>query len=354
MASPRTNIFLSDEVGQTVINDFDDATCLNCITTCSRLGYKTANCSIDGAKRHVYFTHDEKGQLYICDDKERTSKNFSTLVELIKHCRPSLIARYRNIAADIQRTAFREIDAFQHNIVHINAEAINEFYSYITQDTLVTQYWKLHDLISENITRHKEDSVELIAKLARHNLRIKTELSVMSKLSNPDGKPSFNVGKPRDAIMSNVYMNFPMFNKRKIYVKVAESWDKFNIDFDALQVASFYIIENATKYTQKGSTLTIDFKMASHLFSIIFRMNSLFISQSEIERIFDEGYRGEEAQKTKMGGKGIGLYRAKQLVNYFNGELILKAGTDRERGNDGFYYADNTFIIELPVSMPVT
>lgn len=353
MVSPRTNIYLSDETGHAVINDFAEQSCLYCISSCSEKGMRSTLCGIDGKKRHVFFVQDERGQLYICDDKEKTSKNFLTYVDLIKHCRPALIDRYRNLAADIQRVAFKELDAFQHNIVHINAEAINEFYSYITQDTLVTQYWKLHDLISDNITRHKEESVELIAKLARHNLRIKTELSVMAKLSNPDGKPSFNLGKPRDAIMSNVYMHYPMFNKRSVRVKVSENWDKFNIDYDTLQVASFYIIENTTKYTEKGSTLNIDFKMTPHQFSIEFSMSSLFVMPSEIERIFDEGFRGEEAQKTKRGGKGIGLYRAQRLVSFMNGKLLIEAGTMAHLGKDGYYYADNKFIIELPVSLPI-
>ena len=353
MVSPRTSIFLSDETGRTVINDFEEPSCLNCITTCSIRGMRSAVCALDGKKRHVFFVQDEKGQLYICDDKEKTSKNFLTYVDLIKHCRPALVERYRNLATDIQRAAFKEIDAFQHNIVHINAEAINEFYSYITQDTLVTQYWKLHELISDNITRQKEESVELIAKLARHNLRIKTELSVMSKLSNPDGKPSFNLGKPRDAIMSNVYMHYPMFNKRRVRVNVAENWDKFNIDYDTLQVASFYIIENTTKYTEKGSTLNIDFKMTPHQCAIEFSMSSLFVKASEVERIFDEGFRGEEAQKTKKGGKGIGLYRAQRLVNFMNGKLLIEAGETSHQGKDGFYYADNKFVIELPVSLPI-
>ena len=344
---------LFDSKGHTVIDDFEDKTCVGCILECHQAGARTTDCRLDGLQHRVYFTNDDKGRLYVCDNKERTTKNFLTLVELIKHCRPYLLDRYNTLALDIQRAAFKELDAFEHNIVHINAEAINEFYSYITQDTLVTNYWKLQELIEENINKSKSEAVELIAKLARHNLRIKTELSVMAKLSNPDGKPSFNTGKPRDAIMSNIYMHYPMFNKRKVYVKVEDNWDRFNIDYDALQVASFYIIENATKYTEKDSTFSVDFIMTAHQFSIIFSMCSLFVDPNEVDMIFEEGYRGEEARKTRKGGKGIGLYRAKRIVGFFNGQLRLEPGKEAHKGKDGLNYADNKFIIELPVSMPV-
>lgn len=96
MVSPRTNIFLSDETGRTVVNDFAEPTCLNCINSCSIKGMRTTLCSTDGKKRHVFFAQDEKGQLYVCDDKEKISKNFLTYIDLLKHFRPALIERYRN------------------------------------------------------------------------------------------------------------------------------------------------------------------------------------------------------------------------------------------------------------------
>lgn len=353
MAIPRTKLYITDVTGNPIINDFDVGVCLNCILDCHKQGKRSTDCQIDGFKKHVKFISDEQGKIYICDDKEKTSRNFQTLVDLIKHCRPSLIKRHNEIASDIKRIAFKELDALEHNIVHINADAINEFYSFITQDTLVTNYWKLQELIAENINSNRNDAIELISKLARYNLRIKTELSVVAKLNNPDGKPSFNIGKPRDAIMSSVYMLYPMFKNRNVRVEVGESWDKFEIDYDALQVASFYIIENATKYIEKDSTFNIRFVRTQHQFRVEFLMMSLFIEENEVDHIFEEGYRGVHAQKTKKDGKGIGLYRAKRLVHFIEGELHLEAGKESKNGRDSMLYAENKFVIELPVRMPI-
>lgn len=353
MGSPKTKVFLTDADGNTVINDFLDSNCLRCIFESQKEGKRYSICPIDSIKRHVFFSSDKIGKIYVCDEKEKTSKNFQTLVGLINHSRASLIRRHTELATEIQRAAFRELDALEHNIVHINADAINEFYSFITQDTLVTNYWKLQDLISENIDSHKEDAIELIAKLARYNLSIKTELSVVSKLNNPDGKPSFNIGKPRDAIMSSVYMLYPMFKRKKVYVNVGECWDRFEIDYDALQVASFYIIENATKYTEKNSQVSIVFTRSQHQFTIDFNMRSLYVEPTEVPLIFDEGFRGNQAVRTKKGGKGIGLYRAKRLAHFIEGDLYFEAGTEAITGKDGLDYADNKFSLVIPVRMPI-
>lgn len=353
MVSPRTKIFLADSRDDTIINDFEDGACLSCISDCCQQGRHSINCQIDGVKRHVFLQTDEQGKLYVCDDKERTTTNFKTLVDLIKHCRPSIIKKYSELASDIKRAAFKELDALEHNIVHINADAINEFYSFITQDTLVTNYWKLQELIAENISKYPDDAIELISKLTRYNLNIKTELSVAAKLNNPDGKPSYNIGNPRDAIMSSVYMLYPMFKKKKIFVKVAECWDKFEIDYDALQVASFYIVENATKYVERESLFSIQFLRSQHSFRVEFVMRSLHIDEAEQEHIFQERYRGSQAQKATKEGKGIGLYRAKRLAHFMDGELSLEAGEEAIKGKDGLMYSDNKFVIELPYRMPI-
>ena len=184
-------------------------------------------------------------------------------------------------------------------------------------------------------------------------MNIKTELSVVSKLNNPDGKPSFNIGNPRDAIMSSVYMLYPVFKMKKVYVKIAENWEKFDIDYDALQVASFYIIENATKYIERDSIFNIGFTRTQHSFLVEFAMSSLYIEESEEHHIFDEGYRGLQAVNASKKGKGIGLYRAKRLAHYFGGELLLEAGRKPRQGKDGLTYSDNKFIIELPVRMAI-
>lgn len=350
MVSHKIKLYLSDSEGDVIINDFSDTRCQNCILN-NNVNSKSTTCPLEEKKRHVIFITDDKGKIYVCDGKEKTVRNFLTKVELIKHCRPFLIERFKELKADLQRRLLKELDTLEHNIAHINADAINEFYSFITQDQLVTNYRELQGLIEKNMKTYPQDTIKLIARLARYNLNIKTELSVAAKLNNPDSKPSFNIGKPRDAIMSSVYMLYPIFKTRRVYVDVTESWDKFDIDYDALQVASFYIIENASKYTEKGSNLTISFSRSQAKFHIEFLMRSLFVEEWEVDQIFDEGYRGVNAQKKK--GKGIGLYRAKRLVQFLGGKLFLEADNNTSQGKDGFLYANNKFVIELPVRVSV-
>lgn len=353
MAVPRTNIRLTNATGANVIDDFVDGTCLNCILNSYVQGYRSAVCPIDNVRRNVFYTSDSSGQLYVCDDKERTSKNFKVLVELILHSRSSILHRYDEIGATIRREAFKEMDDFKHNIVHLNTDAINEFYYFIEQDYLVKNYRKMHDKISKTISEKPRQAADLIAHLAKYNLNIKTEISAVSKLNNPGSRPNYGSNNPRDAIMTSVYTLYPMFRKRSVTINVGEFRDKFEIDYEALQVASFYLIENAAKYSEKGGIVNITFERTQHEVQIIFSMKSLFLEEGEAEHIFEEGFQGSQAVETQRSGKGIGLYRAKRLINFIEGDLKVEPGCDDNVGKDGFLYATNRFIIALPVRMNV-
>lgn len=310
-------------------------------------------CPKDKKKRRVLMCNDSQGSLLICDDKEKTAKNFHSLVELLKHGRSIAIEKYKDILGDARLEATKELDTFKHNIVHINADAINEFYSFIPQESLFSNYRQLQEIIADTVKRHPKETVDLIARLAQYNFNLKTELSVVSKLNNSSSMPSYANGNPRDAIMSSVYMLYPLFKKHSVHINVGNYWDKFDIDYDALQVASFYIIENSVKYSMKNSSVNIDFNRHPRSLQIVFDMTSFYISEVEEKMIFNEGFQGKQAVSSKRGGKGIGLYRAKRLVNFFEGELYLEAGDNGFKESDGYIYAQNKFVIELPIKMSI-
>ena len=353
MAGLKTKIYVADSSGKTIVDDFANDTCKNCIADCRRYKKSFVECYLQAEKRRVCFTSDELGQLWVCDGKEKTTKNFRTMAELVSHSRPALIAKFNEIETQAKRKVIKELEAFKHNIVHINSDAINEFYSFIPQDTLIQNYRKLQSIVRTTIKEDPEEAVELIARLAKYILNTKTELSVFSKLNTPDTKPSFNSGNPRDAIMSSVYMLYPIFKSNGVYINVGEYREKFDIDYEALQVAAFYIIENAAKYSAKGSSVNVDFIRKPHNLAVEFSMYSFYIDQIDEKLIFAEGFQGLQAKNSDRGGSGLGLYRAKRLVVFFGGELTVEAGDNSQYEADGYQYANNKFIIELPVKVSV-
>lgn len=347
MEHERTNIFLSSSDGETIIDDFQNDNCLSCIVETIKSGKNNIKCPIDGINKKVLVGDDKDGCLYICDNKEKTSKNLRTLVDLIKHSRSTLYQKKQSIAQNIQRQVRKEVDSFKHNIEHINSDAINEFYTFLPQDVISQNYSKLKEIIHEAIEKDSDGAEYMIVRTFKYNQNIKTELSVISILDNPNIKLTYSLINPRDAIMPNIYALNYVFEDRNIRVRVNEYRDKHNLNYEVLRVATYYIIENATKYTEENTQFDIIFERQRKTLSIIFAMHSLYIAEIEENLIFDEGFKGEQARKTGKSGKGIGLNRSKRLINLCGGNLILEPGSVTNRGKDGLLYSDNRFIIEF-------
>lgn len=143
-------------------------------------------------------------------------------------------------------------------------------------------------------------------------------------------------------------MFFNDFNEKDVYIDIEEYYEKVYVDFESVQVAIYHIIENAAKYIAPKTNANITFKIEKHTQYIIFAMTSLYINQDEEFEIFNEGYSGIVAKQLKKAGKGIGMYRAKRLIELNNGTLTVEAGEAIKI--NGIDYANNKFIIALPIS----
>lgn len=350
MEERKTNIFVQTSDKEIVLNTLPDLSCLSCIDKNVTSGIKSATCPLNNIKKRMVHKSLTQGELYICDSKERTSTNFKVLAELIEHSVPNMLSLYKKTKGDSLAKVRGEIDSLKHNIEHINSDAINEFYSFIPQETFVRRYRELLDSVKQTIKQDIDGAGDLITRLARYNLNVKTELSVFSKLNNPTAQPNYSLANPRDAIMTNIYMLYPDFKKKSVYVDVGEYYGRFNVDFEALQVATYYLIENAAKYTMRSSKMNISFTERLDVLVIEFVMKSLYVNESEDELIFTEGYKGEQAQKAGKSGKGIGLNRALRLIEFCKGKLTFEPGEDIQN-NNGLKYASNTFKIFLPTKI---
>ncbi len=115
---------------------------------------------------------------------------------------------------------------------------------------------------------------------------------------------------------------------KRTYIDVEEYYEKVYVDFEALQVAIYHIIENAAKYIEPDTTAYIKFNIEGDVQYVIFEMNSLYIHPDEESEIFNEGYSGLLATQLRKAGKGIGMYRAKRLIGLNGQKRDLREGVN--------------------------
>lgn len=109
-------------------------------------------------------------------------------------------------------------------------------------------------------------------------------------------------------------------------------------DQEKLRNALYNIIENAVKYTNKGS-VTITLEHDNDMATITIEDTGIGMTQEDIAHAFDRFYRAHNSRGTK--GSGLGLYLAKDIIERHTGSV-----TATSKGPD----TGTTFTVTLPIS----
>ena len=73
-----------------------------------------------------------------------------------------------------------------------------------------------------------------------------------------------------------------------------------------------------------------------------------YLRPDEIGTVFLDGHSGKEVVRSKLKGDGIGLYRAKRLIELNGGALVVHSGKEVEDYRGMLYY-DNLFVLSIPL-----
>ncbi len=133
----------------------------------------------------------------------------------------------------------------------------------------------------------------------------------------------------------------PLAEKKHITV-TAENLGKHEIQADEQKIKQLMLIlvDNAVKYTPDGGKVTVGFEKAPQgRVRFYVQDTGIGIAKEDQEKIFDRFYRVDKARSREMGGNGLGLSIAQEIV-------ALHQGTIRVESEPG---QGTRFIVELRV-----
>ena len=83
------------------------------------------------------------------------------------------------------------------------------------------------------------------------------------------------------------------------------------------------VIENAVKYSQKGYEIVIDGEHhpKSDMVSVTVQNSGIPLKAEDTNKIFERGFRTQEAKRKYPAGTGFGLYIAKRIVELHEGAI---------------------------------
>lgn len=131
------------------------------------------------------------------------------------------------------------------------------------------------------------------------------------------------------------------FKEREQTIAFHESDQTISIAADEprLRMVLENIIDNASKYTDAGKTISVSVKRLKDKVRIRIKDQGVGIDEADIDKIFQKFVRLDNPLSTKVGGTGLGLYWAKKIIDLHGGRVTV-----RSKIGEG-----STFIIDLPL-----
>jgi PAS domain S-box-containing protein len=114
-------------------------------------------------------------------------------------------------------------------------------------------------------------------------------------------------------------------NEHHIVTSLSKKLPKLNIDTKRIRQVLDNLIDNAIKYSPKGTVVTISTRQVDQEFLFRITDQGSGIPAEELSNIFDRMYRIEQRLSSGVEGIGLGLYICRRLVEAHGGRIWVES-----------------------------
>lgn len=142
------------------------------------------------------------------------------------------------------------------------------------------------------------------------------------------------IGEVITLLASKVKKNVELKYEPDAYIK------PYICNADRIKQLMINLVDNAIKYTEKGSILVKCSRDDEFLYLSV-QDTGKGIEKEALDRIFERFYRVDKSRSSKTGGTGLGLSIVKHIVEMYNGDIKVESEV----------LVGTTFIVKLPYQM---
>lgn len=208
------------------------------------------------------------------------------------------------------------------------------------------------EFISKSSTRKfdKEAIIEHSKIILQNTMLIDLQMQMANHKMNPEFF-SFQRPEPR-----NIHGKF--FKAIECFRKHAKDKKGISIEFNSERIttlidsyptidsAPFILLDNAVKYAPKYSTIEVTLEEYDDCINTKVSNQGPLVRHDEIDKIFERGFRSEEALKTDTEGSGLGLNFLKDICSMHDAKIRVD-NDGSEINFSGIKYTNFTCEIEF-------
>lgn len=167
--------------------------------------------------------------------------------------------------------------------------------------------------------------IDIIAIETSRLKRLIEDLLVLSDIENKRERESieFNV---KDEIKRTVEILKPIADDKEIDIILnLKEGIKLNGSADRFRQMMMNLVENAIKYSDKGSRIWVTVADEAERFVVSVKDEGIGIAPEHHQRLFERFYRVDKSRSKKAGGTGLGLSIVKHIAMLFGAELHVES-----------------------------
>ncbi len=190
-----------------------------------------------------------------------------------------------------------------------------------------------------------DDTKRFLSIIEKHVNRLNLiidDLLELSKIEQMDERSEINFIETRlkDVIENAVSLCREKANAKQIKIEPEYSEEiSARIDVYLLEQAFINLLDNAIKYSNSDSTITINLERVENKIKINFKDRGHGIAKKHIDRLFERFYRVDKARSRDAGGTGLGLAIVKHIIRAHGGHITVDSTVGK----------GSVFEINLPV-----
>lgn len=236
-----------------------------------------------------------------------------------------------------------------HNAKNIIQNITNGLREKLKYDELVYQDDKVN-YIKNLVDKNTYDYSRELLRCEKALEQVSFEYNCLDLISSGELLDSTNrtLERIHSCLVQSFYIFEHDFKEKNINVEINQNYDEFFCNFFSVRSAFALLFENCVKYCQENSEINVSIsKQRDNSVKIDFDMISIFNTDTELDTIFLEHKRGEEAKK-KSSGKGLGLFLVRRLMDINGFSITMKKIPKPDIYNNEIHYCRNLFIVDIP------
>ena len=173
----------------------------------------------------------------------------------------------------------------------------------------------------------QKEFLQVVSSEARRMAKLVTDLLELSRIDNNRKnvkKVSFDLGALAKECQKKLAIEI---KKKKHHVECLVTADVPPVyaDKDDIQRVILNILTNSIKYTPDGGSIKIYVGFVYNDAYIKIIDNGIGIPENDLNRIFERFYRVDKSRAREMGGTGLGLPIAKEILDKNGGSIDIKS-----------------------------